>query len=176
MRVLEYGDTSADKAEVMEEVSSLIPGRDVKDGVNAAVLKGDVIYLKIKSLHLMPNYRFLSLVFDVFSRYKIPVSMVTTSEVCISVAIDDEGHLEDIMNELQDYAVSEVSRDMVIISVPVCSDAQNTCLETWVVDALKEIPVRMISYGGSSNGISLVVRTCDRDKVLESLNRNLYLI
>lgn len=171
MKSLKYGETAADSAEGMGQLASLASAISGKGGVNAVSVKENVIYLKVKSLHMMPNYRFLSMVFDVFSKYKVSADTVTTSEVGVSVIIDSEDSLSDILEELQDYATLEVSRDMAVISVEGSMECRDIGFCASVVEALKDIPVRMISYGVCSR-ISIVVRSADKYRALESLSCN----
>lgn len=157
-----------------EAPGTLISNRAEKGRIKAAAAKDNVIYVKIKSLLLLPNHKFLSLVFDSFSRYHIAVDIVTTSEVGVSVTIDDDSLLDQVINDLKDYATIEVNRDMVIVCVVGDLEWQNIGFEARIVEALKDIPVRMISYGGSSSNVSLVMRACDKTRALEALNEHVF--
>lgn len=157
-----------------EAPGTLISNWAEKGRIKAVAAKDNIIYVKIKSLHLLPNPQFLSLVFDTFSKYKIAIDMVTTSEVGVSVTIDDDKCLPEVIQELESYATIEVSRDMVIICVVGDLEWQNVGFEARIVEALKDIPLRMISYGGSSSNVSLVMRACDKVRALEALNNRLF--
>lgn len=157
-----------------EAPGTIISNFAEKGRIKAVAAKDNIIYVKIKSLHLLPNHKFLSLVFDSFAKYKIAVDMVTTSEVGVSVTIDDDRCLPEVIRELENYATIEVNRDMVIVCVVGDLEWQNVGFESRIIEALKDIPVRMISYGGSSSNVSLVMRAADKVRALEALNDHLF--
>lgn len=119
-------------------------------------------------------YGFLSRVFEIFERYRTSIDMVVTSEVGVSVTIDNEQRLPEILAELKTLGTITVDKDMVIICVVGDLEWSNRGFEAAVVNALKDLPVRMISYGGSNYNISLLVRKADKVKALSLLSEYLF--
>lgn len=157
-----------------EASGTLISNTAEKGRIKAVAAKDPVIYVKIKSLHALPAHKFLSYVFNTFAAYKTAIDMVTTSDVGVSVTIDNDSALDEIVARLQDYATVTVERDMVIVCVVGDLEWQNIGFEARIVNALKDIPVRMISYGGSSSNVSLVMRAQDKAEALETLSERLF--
>ncbi len=154
---------------------TLISNSAEKGCIKAVAAKDNITYVKIKSLNVVPIHQFLSVVFNTFSQYKTAIDMVTASETGVSVTIDDNSCLDEIVVALQKYATVSVDTDMVIICVVGDLEWQNVGFEAKIVQALKDIPVRMISYGGSSSNVSLVMKAEDKAAALEALNANLFL-
>ena len=119
-----------------------------KDGITA---------INIKSSRMLLAYGFLHRVFEVFDTYKTPVDMITTSEVSISLTIDSTINLEKIVNALSQFAQVEVERNQTIVCVVGDFPASHKGYAAMVFDCLREIPIRMISYGGSVNNISFLI-------------------
>lgn len=153
---------------------TLISNTAEKGRIKAVAAKDHIIYLKIKSLHTLPAHKFLSHVFNTFATYKTAIDMVTTSDVGISVTIDNDTALKEIIANLQPYATLTVEENMVIVCVVGDLEWQNIGFEARIVNALKDIPVRMISYGGSSSNVSLVMSAKDKTKALEALSDQLF--
>lgn len=146
------------------------PDRQIK----AVAAKDNITAIKIKSGRMLLAYGFLSRVFEIFERYRTSIDMVVTSEVGVSVTIDNEQRLPEILDELRTLGTISVDRDMVIICVVGDLQWQNRGFEAEVVNALKDIPVRMISYGGSNYNISLLVRKEDKTRALSLLSEYLF--
>lgn len=142
--------------------------------IKAVAAKDNITAIKIKSSRMLLAYGFLSRVFEVFERYKTSIDMIVTSEVGVSVTIDNEQYLPQILDELKTLGTITVDRDMVIICVVGNLEWQNRGFEAAVVNALKDLPVRMISYGGSNYNISLLVRKDDKVKALSLLSEYLF--
>ena len=119
-------------------------------------------------------YGFLRKVFDCFEMYKTSIDMITTSEVGVSVTIDNTKHLDDIVNELKQFGTVTVEHDMVIICVVGDMNCANVGFQAKIVNALKNIPIRMISYGGSNYNVSFLVSAADKKRALEALSKNLF--
>ena len=119
-------------------------------------------------------YGFLRKVFEIFETYKTPIDMIATSEVGVSVSIDNDKNLDNIVDDLKKFGTVTVDNDMVIICVVGDLEWQNKGFEAAAIDALKDIPVRMISYGGSNYNISLLVRKEDKVKALNLLSERLF--
>lgn len=146
------------------------PSREIK----AVAAKDNITAIKIKSGRMLLAYGFLRKVFEIFETNRTPIDMVVTSEVGVSVTIDNEKRLDAIVDELKQYGTVTIDRDMVIICVVGDLEWKNRGFEADVVNALKDIPVRMISYGGSNYNISLLVRKEDKVKALNLLSERLF--
>ncbi|MEF2644383.1 MAG: aspartate kinase [Paramuribaculum sp.] len=142
--------------------------------IKAVAAKDNITAIKIKSGRMLLAYGFLRKVFEIFENYRTPIDMIVTSEVGVSVTIDNEKNLDAIVDDLRKFGTVTVDRDMVIICVVGDLEWQNRGFEANVVNALKDIPVRMISYGGSNYNISLLVRKSDKIKALNLLSRGLF--
>lgn len=142
--------------------------------IKAVAAKDNITAIKIKSSHMLLAYGFLRKVFEIFEKYQTPIDMITTSEVGVSVTIDNTCHLGEILDELNEYGDVTVDSNMVIVCVVGDLEWQNRGFEAEVVNALKDIPVRMISYGGSNYNISLLIRKEDKIKALQLLSKHLF--
>ncbi len=118
-------------------------------------------------------YGFLRKVFEVFEAWKTPIDMIATSEVAVSLTIDSTTHLDDIIKDLEKFGTIEVDQELSIICIVGAFDANKSGLGAQVLKALEEIPLRMISYGGSEHNISMLVNTADKNKALIALSSHL---
>ena len=153
---------------------TLISNTAEKGAIKAVAAKDNITYVKIKSLHMIPTPHFLSIVFDTFYNYNTPVDMVTTSDIGVSVTIDDDKQIDEIVGVLRKYATITVEKNMVIVCVVGDLEWQNVVFEARIINALKDIPVRMISYGGSSSNVSLVMKAEDKVHALKALSEHLF--
>lgn len=142
--------------------------------IKAVAAKDNIIAIKIKSSRMLLATGFLRKVFEIFESYQTAIDMITTSEVGVSMSIDNDTHLNDIVAELKKYGTVTVDRDMCIICVVGDLDWSNVGFETMATDAMKNIPVRMISYGGSNYNISFLVKESDKKRALQSLSDTLF--
>lgn len=142
--------------------------------IKAIAAKDNITAIKIKSGRMLLAYGFLRKVFEIFETYKTPIDMIATSEVGVSVSIDNDKNLDNIVDDLKKFGTVTVDNDMVIICVVGDLEWQNKGFEAAAIDALKDIPVRMISYGGSNYNISLLVRKEDKVKALNLLSERLF--
>ena len=142
--------------------------------IKAVAAKDNIIAIKIKSSRMLLATGFLRKVFEIFESYQTPIDMVCTSEVGVSMSIDNSSHLGEIVDELKKYGTVTVDTGMCIICVVGDLDWSNIGFETRVMDALKNIPVRMISYGGSNYNISFLIKEEDKKRALQSLSDNLF--
>ena len=142
--------------------------------IKAVAAKDNIIAIKIKSSRMLLATGFLRKVFEIFESYQTPIDMVCTSEVGVSMSIDNSSHLGEIVDELKKYGTVTVDTGMCIICVVGDLDWSNIGFETQVMDALKNIPVRMISYGGSNYNISFLIREEDKKRALQSLSDMLF--
>ena len=117
---------------------------------------------------------FMRKVFETFEACQTPIDMITTSEVGVSMSIDNNKHLAEIVDELKKYGTVTVDTDMCIICVVGDLDWSNIGFETLATQAMKDIPVRMISYGGSNFNISFLIKEADKQRALQSLSDTLF--
>lgn len=146
----------------------------VRGKFKAVAAKDNITAIKIKSSRMLLATGFLRKVFEIFESYQTPIDMIATSEVGVSMSIDNDSHLNDIVNELKKYGTVTVDSDMCIICVVGDLDWSNVGFETIATDAMKNIPVRMISYGGSNYNISFLIREKDKKQALQNLSNVLF--
>ena len=143
-------------------------------GVKAVAAKDNIIAIKIKSSRMLLAYGFLRKIFEVFEKYKTPIDMITTSEVAVSVTIDTDVHLEEILAELSLIASVEVEKDQTIVSIVGNEIAKTESVLKKLFDAINEVPVTMVSYGGSHHNISLLIPSTYKTKTLQLINKGLF--
>lgn len=153
---------------------TVIKNETVSNGVTSIAAKDGITAIKIKSFRMLLAYGFLKKVFEVFETYKTPIDMITTSEVAVSLTIDDNTNLEKITSKLIEYGTVEVDTDLSIICVAGDFSQNKEGVSAAVFNSLKDIPIRMISYGGSNYNISLLVKTADKKRALNALNVGLF--
>jgi aspartate kinase len=157
-----------------EAVGTTIKEEAGSVGVKAVAAKDGIIAIKIKSSRMLLAYGFLRKVFEVFEKYKTPIDMVTTSEVAVSVTIDNDVFLNDIIKELEPFGTIEVDKDQAIISIVGNELAETKDVLQKLFNSISEIPVRMVSYGGSPHNVSLLVSKEYKIKTLQLLNKGLF--
>ncbi|NME70919.1 aspartate kinase [Flammeovirga aprica] len=150
------------------------PTSDNAIPVKSVAAKNGIVAIKIKSSRMLMAYGFLKQVFEVFEKYSTPIDMITTSEVAVSLTIDNDTHLEEIVRDLQSLGLVEVDKDMTIVCVVGQMLVENANIVSQVVTALKSLPVRMISYGGSKSNISVLIPTFEKNNALNLLHKELY--
>ncbi len=143
-------------------------------GVKAVAAKDGIIAIKIKSSRMLLAYGFLRKVFEVFEKYKTSIDMITTSEVAVSVTIDSALFLDDIVRELEPFGTVDVEKGQTIVSIVGNEIAKTDHVLQKLFDALNEVPVTMVSYGGSAHNISLLVPQDYKTKTLQLLNAGLF--
>ncbi|WP_026966650.1 aspartate kinase [Algoriphagus terrigena] len=143
-------------------------------GVKAIAAKDGITAVKIKSSRMLLAYGFLRRIFEVFEKYKTPIDMITTSEVAVSVTIDDLTHLSQILAELQTLGTVEVDQNQTIICVVGNMVSETKGAIKSVMDSLTEIPVRMVSYGGSRHNVSILVDAQYKVQALKNLNEGVF--
>ena len=146
----------------------------VQDGIKAIAAKDNIIAIKVKSLRMLMAYGFLRRVFEIFEKYKTPIDVITTSEVAISVTIDNSYYLDSIVSELRPFGEVEVDDQQSIICIVGNLVAEKPGLVGKIFNALEEVPVRMISYGGSRHNISVVIDSEYKKEALTKLNAGLF--
>ena len=142
--------------------------------IKAVAAKDNITAIQIKSGRMLLAYGFLRKVFEIFESYQTSIDMICTSEVGVSVSIDDTKHLNEILNDLKKYGIVTVDHDMCIICVVGDLRWENVGFEAKALDAMREIPVRMISFGGSDYNISFLVSKEDKNRALQSLSDHLF--
>jgi aspartate kinase len=140
----------------------------------AVAAKDGIVAIKIKSTRMLLAYGFLKNVFEVFEKYKTPIDMITTSEVAVSLTIDNAQYLDSIVKELREFCTVEVEHFQTIVCVVGNFASHKAGAANKIISALSEIPIRMISYGGSENNISFVVETNRKIEVLQALNKGVF--
>lgn len=153
---------------------TLISTQSKKGKIEAVAAKDGITAIKIKSGRMLLAHGFLRKVFEIFESYQTPIDMVTTSEVGVSVSIDNSKRLDEIVNDLKKFGTVTVDKEMVIICVVGDMPFENVGFQAKVVSALSEIPVRMISYGGSNYNISLLIKSADKKRALNALSSALF--
>jgi aspartate kinase len=157
-----------------EAKGTLISRDSAGTAIKAVAAKDGITVLNIVSGRMLMAYGFLRNVFEVFERYKTPIDMITTSEVAVSLTIDLDKNLDSILEEIGTFASVSVEREQTIICVVGDFLAGKTGYAVQLFEAMKDVPIRMISYGGSKNNISLLVSTVHKKQALIALNKGLF--
>jgi aspartate kinase len=153
---------------------TLIKAEVAETGVKAIAAKDGITAINIKSSRMLLAYGFLRRIFEVFEAYKTPIDMITTSEVAVSVTIDDLSHLDQIVEELRRFGTVEVDPNQAIICVVGNQVAETKGSITAVMDSLVDIPIRMVSFGGSKHNVSILVDAQYKVQALKSLNEGVF--
>ena len=156
-----------------DDEGTLITKDSPAKNVKAVAAKSGITAIKIKSTNMLLAYGFLRKIFEVFEAWKTPIDMIATSEVAVSLTIDCTEHLEEILRDLEKYGTIEVDRDMAIVCIVGDFSAGKSGLGAQVLKALEEVPLRMISYGGSAHNISVLVKEEDKKKAMTDLSHKL---
>ena len=143
-------------------------------GVKAVAAKDGIIAVKIKSSRMLLAYGFLRKIFEVFEKYKTSIDMITTSEVAVSVTVDDSTHLKQIIKEIEPLGTVEVDTDQTIISIVGNEIGESPNILEKIFTSIKDIPVRMICYGGSNHNVSLLISTNDKQRALQLINYGVF--
>lgn len=146
----------------------------IRGKIKAVAAKDNITAIKIKSSRMLLATGFLRKIFEIFESYQTPIDMLATSEVGVSMSIDNHAHLSEIVDELKKYGTVTVDTNMCIICVVGDLDWSNLGFETIATDAMRDIPVRMISYGGSNYNISFLIKESDKKRALQSLSDTLF--
>lgn len=153
---------------------TVISNETEKNKIKAVAAKDNITAINITSSRMLLAYGFLRKVFEIFETYKTSIDMVCTSEVGVSVSIDNTANLNQILDELKKFGTVKVDHNMCIICVVGDLDWHNVGFESSAAEAMKEIPVRMISYGGSNHNISFLISADDKKRALQSLSKHLF--
>lgn len=162
-------NTMDEKAE-----GTLISNKATASTFKAVAAKDNIVIVNIKSSRMLMAYGFLRKVFEVFEQHKTPIDMISTSEVAVSLTIDSTSHLDSIVTELKKFGIIEVEKNQTIICVVGHNIGTQKGILKKVFSALAEIPVKMVSCGGSNNNISIVVEPSYKENALIALNEGLF--
>lgn len=157
-----------------EAHGTLINSNENREGIKAIAAKDGITAIRIKSSRMLLAYGFLRKVFEIFEKYKTPIDMITTSEVAVSLTIDDKTNLKAICEELEKFGSVVIDENMSIVCIVGGMVVDKKGIMNQIFDALTDIPVRMISYGGSKNNVSILVETKDKVEALLSLNKGIF--
>ena len=157
-----------------EAKGTLIHNTNGNGEIKAIAAKDNITAIKIKSGRMLLAYGLLRKVFEIFETYKTPIDMIATSEVGVSVTIDSEKNLDPILDDLKKFGTVTIDRDMVIICVVGDLEWHNTGIEALALEAIKDVPVRMISYGGSNYNVSFLVKKEDKVRTLNLLSKHIF--
>lgn len=157
-----------------EAKGTTIEEQAASTGVKAVAAKDGIIAVNIKSSRMLLAYGFLRKVFEVFEKYRTPIDMITTSEVAVSVTIDNASALSDIIRELQTFSTVDVDKDQTIISLVGNEIGNQPGTLKKVFDCVSNINVRMVSFGGSIHNISMLVDSANKKQVLQQLNSGVF--
>ncbi len=154
-------------------LGTLITSDHIENGIKAIAAKDNITAIKIKSARMLQAHGFLKKVFEIFEVYETSIDMITTSEVAVSLTIDDDRNLENIVTELEQFALIEIDKNQSIVCLVGHSIVNHQ--ETYkLFQILQDVKIRMISYGGSKNNISLLINSNDKIKTLGKLNDYLF--
>ncbi|MDA0193677.1 MAG: aspartate kinase [Bacteroidetes bacterium] len=157
-----------------EAKGTLITSNKNPEKIKAIAVKDGITAIKIKSTRMVNAYGFLRKIFEVFEKYKTSIDMVTTSEIAVSLSIDDSTFLQNIIDELKPFGIIEVDKDQSIICIVGDFVAERKGVGKDIFASLEAIPIRMISYGGSKNNISVLIDTRYKKDSLQALNKGLF--
>ena len=142
--------------------------------IKAVAAKENITAIKIKSSRMLLAHGFLRKVFEIFESYHTSIDMICTSEVGVSMSIDNTKHLNEIVHDLKKYGTVTIDHNMCIICVVGDMDWENVGFEARAMDAMRDIPVRMISFGGSNYNISFLIKESDKKRALQALQDKLF--
>ena len=145
-----------------------------KGSIRAIAAKDGITAIHIHSTRMLLAYGFLRKVFEIFERYKTPIDMITTSEVAVSLSIDDTSNLLEIIKEVESFGKVGVDEGQTIVCVVGDFGANTHGYAARVLDAVKHLPVRMISYGGSDYNVSILLDSKHKTEALRSLHNRLF--
>ncbi|QHT66070.1 aspartate kinase [Rhodocytophaga rosea] len=157
-----------------EAQGTLIAHHTIEKDIKAIAAKDGIIAIKIRSSRMLLAYGFLRKIFEVFEKYKTPVDMITTSEVAVSLTIDNPTYVEQIVEEIRAFGHVEVDKNQSIICIVGNFGSDKQGIVAKVFNSMKQIPVRMISYGGSNHNVSILVDTNQKNETLNALNDGLF--
>lgn len=159
-----------------ESEGTLISLETEKDRIKAVAAKDNISMIRIKSNQTLTSWSFISKVFSLFERHRISIDMITSSDVAICLALDNTESIDDLCNDLRNMAHIEIEKDLTIICVVGDMEWDNVGYEAQIVNALRDIPLWMISYGASDYSLSVLIRKQDKSKALKTLSDRLFMV
>lgn len=157
-----------------DHFGTLIESESDSEGVKAIAAKDFITAIKIKSTRMLLAYGFLRKIFEIFEKYQTPIDMVTTSEVAVSLTIDNDSYLSEIIKELEMFGRIIVDTDQTIVSIVGNKIAKTEKVLAKIFSSIADVPVRMVSFGGSQHNISILVAHEDKERTLRLLNKGLF--
>ncbi len=157
-----------------EDIGTLITSESELQDYKAVAAKDGISVIRIRSDRMLMAYGFLRKVFEIFEAYRTPIDMITTSEVAVSITIDNSQYINQIAKDLKELGSVEVEENQTIVCVVGDFRTQRTGSAPEIFEALNTIPLKMISYGGSPNSLSLLIDTTDKIKALKLLSKHLF--
>ena len=157
-----------------EAYGTMISSEEKSKEIKAIAAKDGITAIKIKSTRMLLAYGFLSNVFEIFEKYKTPIDMITTSEVAVSLTIDNDSKLTEIVADLEAFGAVTVDKDQTIICMVGNDVVEEKGIIKKIFDSVEEIPIRMISYGGSKYNVSVLIESKYKKKTLIALNKGLF--
>jgi aspartate kinase len=153
---------------------TIISDKGSRGQFKAIAAKDGITAINIKSSRILLAHGFLRRVFEVFERYKTSIDMISTSEVAVSLTIDDNRNLTPILEELKTFGTIEVDENQSIICIVGNMLSEKEGVLNDVFQSLATVPIRMVSYGGSQNNISILVETGQKENALNLLNEGIF--
>ncbi|MGG9970241.1 aspartate kinase [Ferruginibacter sp. SUN002] len=157
-----------------DAVGTTITSEAGSNGVKAVAAKDGITAINIKSSRMLLAYGFLRKVFEVFEKYRTSIDMITTSEVAVSLSIDSDTYLPEIIKELEVFGNVEIDKDQTIVSIVGNEITETKNLKQLLFTALSDIPVRMVSYGGSKHNVSILIPSSFKTKTLQAINSGIF--
>jgi len=157
-----------------EDIGTLITSSSILQDYKAVAAKDGISVLRIRSDRMLMAYGFLRKVFEIFEVYRTPIDMITTSEVAVSITIDNSEFIKQIAKDLKELGTVEVEENQTIICIVGDFRTQRTGSAPEIFEALNTIPLKMISYGGSPNSLSLLIDTSNKIEALRLLSKHLF--
>ena len=157
-----------------DDIGTLITSQSILSDYKAVAAKDGISVLRIRSDRMLMAYGFLRKVFEIFETYKTPIDMITTSEVAVSITIDDSQYINQIAKDLQELGSVEIEVDQTIICVVGDFRTERTGSAPEIFEALNTIPLKMISYGGSPHSLSLLIDKSNKIDALKLLSKHLF--
>jgi len=153
---------------------TIISDQTEKGTIKAVAAKDNVTVIKISSSEMLMAYGFLSKIFQVFEFHKTPVDMIATSEVNVAVSIDDSSYLEDILHDLNKFSKTKIFKNQTIVSIVGNIPPEDKGIVFQIFESIKEIPIRMISYGAGSRSVCLLINSFDKINALNLINDKIF--
>lgn len=153
---------------------TVISNKSATSDIKAIAAKDSITMVNIRSTRMLLAYGFLRKLFEIFEKYKTPIDMVTTSEICVSVTIDNTANLENIIKELEEFSSVEITHNQTIICIVGDSMGDSMGYSGKIFGSLSHILIKMISYGGSKNNVSILIDSKDKKDTLQALNKGLF--